>query len=147
MNQLSPSGVALCQFLHAIGSSGTLTAWAGSNLVMGQVGSANGHGAAAQTLRSNGHSVTLAPTACIVLPTSGSLHVGSALAAPSHTQPGPLPSYTPAATVTQPSPTVYPGKTVTLSGDGLHPPRDERGDPGAWVRCPMARRATRMPSG
>ncbi len=123
MNQLYPSGVALSQFMHAIGSGGTLTAWAGSNLVIGQVASANGYeaflvnqSAAAQSIRVNGQTVTLPASSLTELPESGPIRLSSSITQASYTKPSSTPTYTGVPTVTSTLSTMYPGETVTLTG-------------------------------
>ncbi len=126
MNQLYPSGLALAAFMHAVAGGGTLSAWAGSTVIAGEVQSGAGYhlflvneSGASTTIGVNGKNVTLAPASYQELTESGAARLTSAISEASYTKPASTPSYSGVPTISSAPASMYPGETVTVSGSNF----------------------------
>ncbi len=126
MNQLYPSGLALAAFMHAVAGGGTLSAWAGSSVIAGEVQSGAGYhlflvneSGASTTIGVNGKNMTLAPTSYQEITEPGAARLTSAISEASYTKPSSTPSYSGIPTISSVPSSMYPGETLTVSGSNF----------------------------
>ena len=129
INTLYPSGMALAEYMNAIGAGSTLSVWMTSNAIVGQVGTgvsaqvfAINTSAQNQSLPLSTTTLTL-PAASLQTATGQVTNASLAGSAPALTTADPnLTSYQANLPTFQAPESVYPGESVTLTGTGLGVP-------------------------
>lgn len=122
VNQFYPSGVALAQYMQAIGTGGTLSTWVTSSVIIGEVShttQANwflfNESNTVKTITVNHQSITLDPASMTELTNQNLIQQTNATPLPA----SPMAVLQYQAGIPQfssPSPTVYAGETVTMPG-------------------------------